>query len=578
MVLAASPISHHVSMENPHKHYFQIETQVVLSKAMIEEGFAEVKMAVWTPGSYLIREYAKNVENVHAFSGKNELTISKILKNTWSVPIKGMKVGDKISVKYDVYAFEQSVRTSVLDDTHGYINPASVFFYVEEYKNQSIDLIIHPIKEFSKSSSALKEIAVHHFQAKNLDEFIDSPIEIGNHEIFGFDVAGVPHQVAFYGPAKVDRTQLSKDMQKVCETALEVFGEHPCDHYLFIIHNYERGGGGLEHLYSTTCEVSRANYENPKGYNGILNLLAHEYFHLWNVKRIRPEALGPINYEVENYTHNLWLNEGFTSYYANLITYRAGFITEAEFLEETASNISYVQSLPGNMVQPVAEASFDAWIKYYRPNENSRNSTISYYSKGEILGTYFNLWIMKNTNGKKNLDDLMQYLYKNIYLSKGRGFTDEELVNAFSTIAGKSANEFFEKSIYGLEWPDFKTLFEDFGFNFINKNEGNQNPYIGAYINNDLILSINRDSPAENAKLSVNDLIKNIDGKSWTDFNKELSNYKPSDMVIVNITRDGIERSFNLEIGSNPNFSYALEPIPSLKNKQEVLKKAWLTK
>lgn len=576
--MAEAKIHHHLRMENPHKHYFQVETQFEISAAMLAAGEAQIKMAVWTPGSYLVREYAKNVENVKAKAGNKGLNIQKISKNTWAIPLKNLKKGDFISVSYDVYAFEPSVRTSILDDSHGYINPASVFMYIDEFKTSPIELTIHPYAGFSKSSSAMRVLEEHHFLANSLDEFIDSPIEIGNHETFLINVQGIPHEVAFYGPADVDRTKLAADMQKLCTTAAQVVGAHPCDHYLFIIHNYQRGGGGLEHLNSTTCEVSRAEYETEAGYKGILNLLAHEYFHLWNVKRIRPIALGPFDYENENYTHHLWFSEGLTSYYANLITFRAGFISEQEFLDETASNIAAVESQPGNKVQSAAESSFDAWIKYYRPNENSRNSTISYYSKGEILGTYLNLWIILNSEAKKSLDDVLKYLYQNYYLDKNRGFTDSELVEAFSKVAGKPANELFEKYIFGLDWPNYADLFKQFGYQLIDKNAGNQDPYLGVYVNNDQILSLSRNSPAENAGLSVNDKIKDIDGKSWTNFNKEISNYRPGLKVLVNIIRDGLERNFTIQIGNNPNLKYELNPESLVNANQIKLKNYWLKK
>jgi predicted metalloprotease with PDZ domain len=202
-----------------------------------------------------------------------------------------------------------SVRTSFLDDAHGYLNPASIFMYVEDLANQPIQLKIIPHSSFSKVSTALSPCGNFQYVAKNLDELIDSPIEIGNHQEFEFKVKNIPHKIAFYGPAKVNTEKFLQDVQKMCETAMNVVGDHPCDHYLFIIHNLNRGGGGLEHLNSTTCQVTRSAYENETGYTGILNLLAHEYFHLWNVKRIRPMALGPFDYENENYTHNLWFSE-----------------------------------------------------------------------------------------------------------------------------------------------------------------------------------------------------------------------------------------------------------------------------
>ena len=276
--LFSSPLSHVIKMPEPHTHYFEITTTVDLSNTSYKKPFVDLKMAAWTPGSYLIREFAKNLEAVKAEANGKSMPISKINKNTWRVAL-GVST-KKIQVTYRVYAFELSVRTSFLDDSHGYINPANVLLYVNDFANLPHDIRIEPYKNFKVVSTALKETGKFTFQAKDLDELIDSPIEIGNHKVWDFKVNGIPHQIAFYGTTKVDSVKFVADVIKVCEEAQKVIGEHPCDHYLFIMHNIGRGTGGLEHLYSTTCSVSRSAYESESGYQGILGLLAHEYFHL----------------------------------------------------------------------------------------------------------------------------------------------------------------------------------------------------------------------------------------------------------------------------------------------------------
>jgi len=456
--LSAAPIKHLIQMPNPQSHYFDVTTTLDVSK---ETGrFIELKMAAWTPGSYLIREFAKNVEQVSAQSGNSMLPISKISKNTWRIALQpGIKT---VQVHYQVYAYELSVRTSFLDDVHGYINPASVLLYVAKWAKQPQELSIVPHKDFKKVSTALKNVGGFNYIAKDLDELIDSPIEIGNQQVWNFKVNNIPHQIAFFGQAKVDSLKFIADVTKMAETAQQVVGQHPCDHYVFIIHNIQRGTGGLEHLYSTTCSVSRTSYETPAGYQGVLNLLAHEYFHLWNVKRIRPIALGPFDYENENYTHNLWFSEGITSYYADVINLRTKMVAPDAYLSDLAKDIAGVENTPGTQIESAASASWDAWIKYYRPNENSRNSTVSYYDKGALLGGILNMWIIQKTNGAKCLDDVFQLLYKNYYLKQGRGFTDAELENAFSTVAGTSAAGFFKDYIYGVKTPDYAAIFNQF--------------------------------------------------------------------------------------------------------------------
>lgn len=573
-LLAAAPVRHSLRMDAPHTHYFDVTTEVDVPTSAQKKKYLDFKMAAWTPGSYLIREFAKNIERVQASIDGQKSSITKINKNTWRVPVR---VGQtKISVSYSVYAFELSVRTSFLDDSHGYINPASVFLYVPEYAQSAQELTVIPFKEFKKVSTAMKEVKKFTFQAKNLDEWIDSPIEIGNHKVWEFKVNQVPHQIAFYGPAKVDSAVFLADVKKMCEEAQRVVGDHPCDHYLFIIHNLYRGGGGLEHLYSTTCQVSRANYENPNGYRGILNLLAHEYFHLWNVKRIRPKALGPFDYENENYTHNLWLSEGMTSYYADVILQRTGQSSTSDYLKSLADEISMVENTPGNQIESAASASWDAWIKYYRPNENSRNSTVSYYDKGSLLGGVLNLWIIRQTQGQKCLDDVFKLLYTTYYQKLGRGFTDAELENAFSQVAGVSAKSMFENHIYGTQTPAYADLFQGFGYEWADANLGKVIPYLGFTAMAGRITSVSRGGSAYQAGLNVGDEILKVNQANFEGMDKLLSDKKPGDMLNFVVRRDGIERFFVVPVIQSPMHAYTLTESKNVTDAQKKLRGKWL--
>ena len=353
-------------------------------------------------------------------------------------------------------------------------------------------------------------------------------------------------------------------------------GEHPCDHYLFIIHNLYRGGGGLEHLYSTTCQVSRANYENPIAYRGILNLLAHEYFHLWNVKRIRPKALGPFDYENENYTHNLWLSEGMTSYYADVILQRTGQSSTADYLKSLTDEISMVENTPGNQIESAASASWDAWIKYYRPNENSRNSTVSYYDKGSLLGGVLNLWIIKNTQGQKCLDDVFKLLYSTYYQKLGRGFTDAELENAFSQVAGISAKSMFENHIYGVQTPAYAELFQAFGYDWSDANVGKTIPYLGFAALAGRITTVARGGSAYQAGLNVGDEILKVNQANFEGMDKLLVDKKPGDVLNFVIRRDGIERFFIVPVMQRPRHAYTLTESKNTTEAQKKLRLKWL--
>jgi len=572
--LMASPLSHLIKMPEPQTHYFEITTTVDLSHTSYKKPFVDFKMAAWTPGSYLIREFAKNLEAVKAEANGKLISISKINKNTWRVALGAAT--KKIQVSYRVYAFELSVRTSFLDDSHGYINPASVLLYVNDFANLPQDINIDPYKNFKVVSTALKGTGKFTYQAKNLDELIDSPIEIGNHKVWDFKVNGIPHQIAFYGTTKVDSVKFLADVTKVCEEAQKVVGEHPCDHYLFIMHNIGRGTGGLEHLYSTTCSVSRSAYESERGYQGVLSLLAHEYFHLWNVKRIRPKSLGPFDYENENYTHNLWLSEGMTSYYSGVILQRMGKISNQDYANRIAAEISSVENTPGSHLESAAEASWDAWIKYYRPNENSRNQTVSYYDKGSLLGYVLNAWIIKSTQGQKCIDDVFKHLYQAYYKKLNRGFTDAELEDAFSKVAGTSAKPLFESYVYGVQTPDYQNLFNEFGFTWTNINEGKSIPYVGFTAVAGKIVSVYRGASAYVHGLNVGDEIISANKANFEGLDKLLADKKVGDTILFSVKRDGLERTFVVPVQQSPMLAFSLTDQKTLNENQKKLRLKWL--
>ena len=572
--LLASPLSHLIKMPEPQTHYFEITTTVDLSNVSYKKSFVDFKMAAWTPGSYLIREFAKNLEAVKAEANGKPISISKINKNTWRVSLGAAT--KKIQVSYRVYAFELSVRTSFLDDSHGYINPASVLLYVNDFANLPQDINIEPYKNFKVVSTALKGTGKFTYQAKNLDELIDSPIEIGNHKVWDFKVNGIPHQIAFYGTTKVDSVKFVGDVTKVCEEAQKVVGEHPCDHYLFIMHNIGRGTGGLEHLYSTTCSVSRSAYESERGYQGVLSLLAHEYFHLWNVKRIRPKSLGPFDYENENYTHNLWLSEGMTSYYSGVILQRMGKISNQDYANRIAAEISSVENTPGSHLESAADASWDAWIKYYRPNENSRNQTVSYYDKGSLLGYVLNAWIIKSTQGQKCMDDVFKYLYQAYYKKLNRGFTDAELEDAFSKVAGTSAKPLFESYVYGVQTPDYQNLFNEFGFTWSNTNEGKSIPYVGFTAVAGKIVSVYRGASAYVYGLNVGDEIVSANKANFEGLDKLLADKKVGDTILFSVKRDGLERTFVVPVQQSPMLAFSLTDQKTLNENQKKLRLKWL--
>ena len=507
---SAPRVHYNIKIESPHSHY----AKVTLRIEDVKPGALDIYMPIWTPGSYLAREFAKNVESANAIGltadeskmvfaekpinfGKT-VEFTKTSKNTWRVIVpKGIQ---SIEFSYLVYCFELSVRTSFIDDDQALLNMASVLMTVKGSEHLGGDLSIdHPLRWFNYATaldadaeevmlitkpteaelkSALTRI---NFTYPNFDDLVDAPLQLGNFPVFKFDVNGVPHEVAMVGRNNADLEKLRGDMQLMCRTMAKVVNDHPCKRYTFIVQNVENGGGGLEHKNSTVLMMSRWAYTDAARYKGFLGLVAHEYFHLWNVKRIRPIELGPFKYGEENYTSMLWLAEGITSYYDEIALMRAGIVTRKEFLGTMAGYVNAHENRMGARVATISEMSHDAWIKEYRPNENSKNSTYSYYSKGVIVGFLFDAWIAASTNGSKHLDDVMQYLWRTHYKNKalgeeGAGITEKDFLNAVKTVilsgkgnpdAGKGSgftfDQFAKQLLHSTEIPDYSGLMKAAG-------------------------------------------------------------------------------------------------------------------
>lgn len=564
----ASTVDYEVNMTKPHTHYFEVSMNIT----DLKKDYIDIQMPTWAPGSYLIREFSKNVENLKATAGNNALETKQLNKNTWRIFSNN---ATNVNVSYLVYAFELSVRTSFIDASHGYFNGTSLFMFVDELKDQSTTLKINPYKDWKKVSTSLKKISQKEFkyEAPNYDVLVDSPVEIGNHETFSFEASGVLHHVAMYGEGNYEVAKLKTDMARVIEATTAVFGENPNKEYTFIIHNLTTGSGGLEHLESTTLQVNRWTYMG-EDYKGFLSLVAHEYFHLWNVKRIRPDALGPFDYNNENYTDLLWVMEGFTSYYDELLLYRAGIYTEDEIIRKLSGSINSIENQPGNKVMSAAESSFNAWVKGYRPNENSYNTSISYYTKGAVIANMLDLMIINATKGAQSLDDVMRFLYQEYYKKQNRGFNSKEMQQAIEKISGLDLTDFFKKYVNGTETFDYKTIFNYAGFDAVSYD--NSKPSLGLSLRGNVIKSITRNSSAYDGGLSVNDEIIAINGFRFNgDVSELINNMKINDTITVLVSRDDIIQTISFPLKENKSTIYSISRNSSEQN--EVSKK-WLKK
>ncbi len=569
-------IGYSVSMSKPWTHLLEVEMSVKWEQ-MPEK--AEMKMPVWTPGSYLIREYARHVQD---FAVKNsagtELTWRKTNKNTWQVDTKG---ATQIVATYRVYANELTVRTNELNDRHGFWNNAATLMFVKDQLAAGANVKVNPYGDWKVATGLPKVDGQNNtFHAPNYDVLYDSPFEVSNFKEVAFQVEGKPHRLIFSGDGNYDGKQTASDVAKIVEQAYKIFGELPYNDYTFIVNL--RGGGGLEHLNSTALQFDRFGFKPKTRYQDFLGLVAHEYFHCFNVKRIRPDALGPFDYENENYTRLLWVAEGGTEYYSNLLLRRAGLITDREFLIGKATGIQQLQERPGRFEQSLEDSSFDAWIKYYRPDENAVNNQISYYDKGEIVNMMLDITIRTSSGGVRSLDDVMRTLY-NEYYKKGKNYTPADYQKIAETMAGKSLGDFFSKYVRGTIDISYDEIVSGIGLNMKTTGPDANRAYLGADLAEDAagkltIRSIPAGSPAYDQGLNSSDQIVAIDGNraSLSFLQSYIGEKKPGDRIRITIFRFDQLREINFTLGTNARMEYQFSRVAEPTEMQKKLYNEYL--
>lgn len=567
---AQSNISYTISMTKPWTHLLEVEMRYNAADMPAQ---AELKMPVWTPGSYLVREYARHVQDFEAKDavGK-DLSWRKINKNTWQIDTAGAK---EIVAKYHVYANELTVRTNELNDEHAFFTPAALLMFPKDKLNEPSTVKVNPYGNW-KVATGLPAVAEqpNTFRAPNFDILYDSPFEVSNYKEFTFNVQGKPHRYVVTGEGNYDLEKIARDTEKIILESYKIFGDLPYENYLFILNL--RGGGGLEHLNSTALQWNKFGFKPESRYKAFLNLVAHEFFHLWNVKRIRPDTLGPFDYENENYTKLLWVAEGATSYYEGILLRRAGLITDEEFLEARAAQFQQLQNRPGRFETSLEEASFDAWIKYYRQDENSINNQISYYDKGEVVNFLLDVEIRAASKGAKSLDDVMRYLYDE-FAKKGKNFTPEDYQRVSEMMAGKSLEEFFDKYVRGTEEIDYNEILKAVGLKLLTTNaNAKPEPYLGANLAESdgrlTVRSLPEDSPAYQWGLNTGDQIVAVDGhRAGQNFMQSyLNEKKPGDKIKLTVFRFDELRDIQVELGGRVQPNYRIVPVetPSAEQKR----------
>ncbi|MAA80266.1 MAG: peptidase M61 [Deltaproteobacteria bacterium] len=583
---------------NPASHIFEITLS-------IEDPTTEetLWMPTWIPGSYLIREFARNIMDIKVYDEQGPLSIFKTDKSTWTLQTRSLPT----TITYRVYAWDLSVRAAHLDQTHGYFNGTSIFLAVQgrEHIQQNVTLAQpHGCEDWNVATTLPKREGDNYlfgeYYAPDYDALIDHPVEMGTFKLLHFEAEGIPHEVALTGICDVNKERLCTDLQAICAYQIRLFGtDAPMKRYLFQVMVVGKGYGGLEHRASTSLLCSRGDLpqsllHSRKGkYLQFLGLCSHEYFHTWNVKRIKPEAYLPYDLSKEAYSKQLWAFEGITSYYDDLTLIRTNLIDEEEYLRLLAKTITRVRSTPGRKIQSAGDASFDTWIKFYRQDENSPNSLISYYAKGSLIALGLDLHLRLHST--VTLDDVMRALWQG-YGMLAVGVPEDGIQQTAERLSGLSLDSFFQRYVYGTEDVPLDEYFSSFALNLhmrepisnadmggsFSKKASATSGWMGAkYAASNrgvLLKNVYTGSPAMKAGLSAGDVIIAIDHieAQHSTFFEHISSKPPGTTITIHAFRRDELMVFDVIVSSSPK-TVAYFTKKDSASPQEVLRKyAWL--
>ncbi|HSG81218.1 MAG TPA: hypothetical protein VLC48_03135, partial [Gemmatimonadota bacterium] len=501
----ATDVSYTVTVDAPWTHIFTVRMEIASAGAPE----LDVSMPVWTPGSYLVREYERQVVRFAAADRRGQpLAWRKIDKNTWR--ITGGDAG-RVNVEYDVYAREPGIRWSFLYDQGGHVLGTNLFMHVVGRTDQPATATFR-LPEGWRLAGGIEATGENPFviNAESYHQLIDTPMLIGQFSDITFAVDGIPHLIAILGPHNADLEQLSRDFAKIVEACAELFGGLPYERYAFVFMTVA-GGGGIEHANGTSIGLSGIDFQSAGGARAVLGVTSHEFFHAWVVKRIQPPAFRPYDYEEENYTDALWFYEGFTSYYGDRILHRAGLIDR---LGDPVDLVTEYRSTPGHYVQSAADASFNAWIHLYRGDESTSNYRTNYYSKGRIIGNLLELEIAHRTGGAEGVDGVMRLIWQRTR-DDGAAYESADIRAICEEVAGGSFAEFFDKYVFGVDDIPFEDFFRLAGYELVvdeaATRERDRNGYLGVRYDDSssgpIIRDVVRGSPAWRDGLNYGDVI-----------------------------------------------------------------------
>ncbi|MEX1081371.1 MAG: peptidase M61 [Halofilum sp. (in: g-proteobacteria)] len=511
-----------LSPKNATAHLFG----VVLEIDVPDPAGQRLELPAWIPGSYMIRDFARHVITVQASGAEGEVTIEKIDKQTWRcAPARG-----PLRVSYEVYAWDASVRAAALDADGGFCNGTSVFMRPHNQVDGPYEVFLERATCPSdwRAMTSMPAVAVDQsgfgrYRAANYDELIDHPVRFGECTIFHFTAAGVPHWVVLPGAPRVNGERLCKDLATVCQHHTSLFGELPTEQYVFFMHPVSQGYGGLEHRASTVLDVARSSLPLPgdsperESYQELLGLCSHEYFHLWNVKRIRPAVFTDPDLSREVHTTLLWAFEGITSYYDDLALCRSGLLPPDDWLRRLARTITRVHRGTGRLRQTLAESSFDAWTRFYKADENAPNAIVSYYAKGALAALALDLTLRLGTQGACSLDDIMRALWQR-YGRTGEGVPEDGIERLVTELSGLDLEPFFETALRSTRDLDLSELLRSFGIDLTwhpPEPNGEYSPHLGAMFREDgrfaRLQQVFDGRAAQRAGLASGDLLLAID-------------------------------------------------------------------
>jgi len=548
-------VNYSISPKNLNSHLFSVSLnfQCTPNKAYT------LSLPSWLPGSYMIRDFAKNIIEISAIDAeKNEIALIKQDKQTWIVT----STNNQITIHYTVFAFDLSVRTAYLDSERGFFNGSSVFLEVNELTNKPCTLEIIPAKDkphWQVATGLTRAAATQKYQfgtysAENYQELIDGPVAIGELSCAEFTVEGVIHHVVFTSEHYGDLTRLTDDLTKLCQHHINLFGEAPFKEYWFITHLLANGFGGLEHKNSTILQASRFDLPNPNkpnelsdNYKTFLSLCSHEYFHAWNVCRIKPKTFVPYDLQQESYTTQLWAYEGITSYYDDFSLYRTGLVSFDDYLKTLSKTTTRVFRGAGELKQSVTESSFYTWTKFYQQGPDAVNNIVSYYTKGSLIALWLDLTIREKSNGQYSLDNLM----KELWIHFGRtniGTQQDDFINIANILCGTDISDEFTQLLNDAKRVDLQPLLERVGVTFtaskfsklnsVDTTESDEyTPYIGALyksLPNGLKVSqVIEHSPAANAGIAVNDVIIAVNNMQTTETSlQKIAEHLPANSAV----------------------------------------------